>query len=130
MADELGKLEQKLELLLAPEGPQSIQEQLQRLADQLEEVKARLDDLSQAEAYSFGPGGYSLSPVCEVDSEGNPLPALTAEWPEGDGRLLEVNYKLDALAALAQFGKDLKQPTCGARGSGPASNVTVHFEEG
>ena len=126
IASEVGKLEQKLELLLAPDGPRSLLDQFNRIIDQIENVKFLLDNLFPPEPYQFGSGSYELSPVCDRDAEGNLLPPRVAAWPSGVGEVAEVRARVDALAALLQHHKDLKQPTC--RFGGAPSNVTVHFE--
>jgi hypothetical protein len=53
---------------------------------------------------------------------------MLAQWTGGEGEVVEVNRKLDAIATLIQFHKELKQPGCGGPGTGPHGNVTVHFE--
>jgi hypothetical protein len=128
IATEVGKLEKKLEILLEPEGPRSLLEQINRVIDQIENIKFVLDNLFPPEPYTFSSGAYELAPVCDRDAEGELLPARTAAWAGGEGEVVEVRRKIDALAQLIQHHKDMKQPTCGGRGNGPASNVTVHFE--
>ena len=125
---ELGKLEKKLELALAPDGPLSLLDKINRVIDQIENIKFVVDALLPPQPYIFSGGNYQLSPVCERDSEGQPLPPRIAPWTSGEGEITEVNKKLDALAQLVQFHKELKQPTC----KGPApigEGVTVTFEE-
>lgn len=128
MATELGKLEKKLEIALAPEGPLSLLQQINRAIDQIENIRFLLDALFPPEPYTFPPGQYQLSPICDRDAEGDLLPPRLAPWSGGEGEFTELRQRLDALAVLLQHHKDLKQPTCGPRGNGPASNVTVHFE--
>jgi hypothetical protein len=128
IAGELGKLEQKLEILLAPEGPPSLLENINRVIDQVENIKFVLEALFPPEPYTFPPGSYELAPVCDRDSAGELIDPLPAPWPGGEGEFTEIRQRLDALAQLLQHHKTLKQPTCGGRGSGPSSNVTVHFE--
>lgn len=128
ISTELGKLEQKLELVLAPEGPLSLLERLNKVIDQVENIEFLIDRLFPQGPYTFPAGQYELAPVCDRDSEGALLPPRVAPWAAGEGEITEVRRKLDALAALVQHHKDLKQPTCGGRGTGPTSNVTVHFE--
>lgn len=128
MATELGKLEQKLELALAPDGPLSLLELLNKVIDQVENIEFLIDRLFPPEPYTFPDGAYQLQPICDRDTEGVLLPPLQAPWTGGEGELLELRRKLDALAQLIQHHKTLKQPTCGGRGNGPGSNVTVHFE--
>jgi hypothetical protein len=128
IANELGKLERKLELALAPEGPLSLLEQLNKVIDQAENIEFLLERLFPQGPYEFPAGQYELTPVCDRDSEGALLPPRVAPWAAGEGEITEVRRKLDALAALVQHHKDLKQPTCGGRGGGAGGNVTVHFE--
>jgi hypothetical protein len=128
IATELGKLEKKLEIALAPEGPLSLLQQINRAIDQIENIRFVLDALFPEQPYEFPAGQYQLAPVCDRDSEGVLEPPRTAAWAGGQGEVMEVRRKLDALAQLLQHHKDMKQPTCGPRGSGPGSNVTVHFE--
>jgi hypothetical protein len=128
IATELGKLEKKLEIALAPEGPLSLLQQINRAIDQIENIRFVVDALFPEQPYEFPAGQYQLAPVCDRDSEGVLEPPRTAAWAGGQGEVMEVRRKLDALAQLLQHHKDMKQPTCGPRGSGPGSNVTVHFE--
>ena len=128
IATELGKLEQKLEIMLNPNDDLSFLDRLNRIIDQTENIKFLLETLFPPEPYTFGPGGYTLTPVCDRDSEGSLIASKVAPWDGGEGELLELKQRLDALAQLIQHHKDLKQPTCGGRGNGPGSNVTVHFE--
>lgn len=128
IAGELGKLEQKLEIMLAPEGPGSLLDNINRVIDQIENIKFVLESLFPPGPYEFGAGAYQLAPVCDRDSEGNLIAPLTAAWAGGEGEFAELRQRLDALAQLIQHHKTLKQPTCGGRGNGPGSNVTVHFE--
>lgn len=128
IATELGKLERKLEVALAPEGPLSLLQQINRAIDQIENIRFVLDALFPEQPYEYSGGQYQLSPICDRDEEGDLLPPRLATWTGGQGEVSEVRKKLDALAVLLQHHKDLKQPTCGPRGNGPASNVTVHFE--
>lgn len=127
-ARELGKLEKKLESALAPEGPLSLLDKINRVIDQIENIKFVLDSLFPPGPYTYGAGQYGLTPVCERDENGAPLPDRVADWPSGEGEIVEVNAKLDALAQLIQFHKELKQPTC--RGPAPTGEgVTVTFEQ-
>lgn len=128
MANELGKLERKLEIALAPDGPLSLLELLNKVIDQVENIEFLIERLFPPGPYKFPAGQYELSPVCDRDSEGDLLPARVAPWAAGEGEFTELRRRLDALAQLLQHHKDLKQPTCGGRGNGPGSNVTVHFE--
>lgn len=128
MATELGKLEQKLEILLRPDGPPSLLDNINRVIDQIENIKFVLDALFPPEPYRFDAGGYELTPVCDRDAEGELLPARVAPWEGGEGEFAELRQRLDALARLIQLHKETKQPTCGGRTNGPAGDVTVRFE--
>lgn len=128
MATELGKLERKLELMLAPEGPLSPLELLNKVIDQVENIEFLIERLFPPEPYRFDPGAYQLAPICDRDAEGELVPPLEAPWAGGEGEFNELRQRLDALAQLIQHHKTLKQPACGGRGGGPHSNVTVHFE--
>ena len=128
IATELGKLEQKMEIMLNPDDSLSPLELLNKVIDQIENIEFLIERLFPPGPYEFGPGEYELEPVCDRDAEGNLIPALVAPWAGGQGEFTELRQRLDALAVLIQHHKTLKQPTCGARGNGPHSNVTVHFE--
>jgi hypothetical protein len=128
IATELGKLEQKLEIMLNPDDSLSPLELLNKVIDQVENIEFLIERLFPPEPYRFDPGAYQLAPICDRDSEGNLIEPLVAPWAGGEGELLELRQKLDALAQLIQHHKTLKQPTCGGRGTGPSSNVTVFFE--
>lgn len=128
VATELGKLERKLEISMAPEGPLSLLQQINRAIDQIENIKFLLDNLFPPEPYTFAAGAYELAPICDRDVVGELMPPRTAVWNGGEGEVVEIRRKIDALAELIQHHKDLKQPICSPRGNGNASNVTVHFE--
>jgi hypothetical protein len=128
IATELGKLEQKLEIVLNPNDPLSPLELLNKVIDQIENIEFLIERLFPPEPYTFSPGAYELAPICDRNSEGELIEPLKAPWTGGEGELTELRRKLDALALLIQHHKTLKQPTCGGRGSGPSSNVTVRFE--
>lgn len=128
IATELGKLEQKLEIMLNPDDSLSPLELLNKVIDQVENIEFLIERLFPQEPYRFEPGAYELAPICDRDSEGDLIEPLRAPWAGGEGEFTELRQRLDALAQLMQHHKTLKQPTCGGRGSGPASNVTVHFE--
>lgn len=128
VATELGKLEQKLEILLNPDDTLSPLELLNKVIDQVENIEFLIERLFPPEPYRFDAGAYQLTPICDRDPEGNLIEPLQAPWAGGEGEFTELRQKLDALAQLVQHHKTLKQPTCGGRGSGPSSNVTVHFE--
>jgi hypothetical protein len=81
---------------------------------------------------TYPAGEYQLRRVCEVDSDGDPLPPLKAQWPAGAGKLQEVEAKVDALAQLLQHHKDIRQPICTESRNRPTLSgdwVSVHFQQ-
>jgi hypothetical protein len=78
--------------------------------------------------YIYGPGVYTLEPVCDFDSQGLPMPAREASWQGGIGEVAELGAKVDALAELLQHHKELRQPIC-SKLPRRIDPVTVAFEE-
>lgn len=114
---ELGRLEQKVAAIGRSGGLD--------LPAIVEALKSLLPDHPD---YEFPPGSYSIEPVCEVNSQGIPLPARVVSWEGGSGELAEIRQRLDAIAELFQVSKELRQPVC----KGPPRTgqpVTVTFEE-
>jgi hypothetical protein len=117
IAQEVGKIEQKvLQLLnrppIEPFDP-----------DTLEILGQILNFLSSV----YGPGSYEIQGPCEVGPEGDPPAPLVAAWSGGIGQLDQLEKKVDAIAELLQYHKNLKQPIC--RRSISGTPVTVLFEE-
>ena len=72
-------------------------------------VKALLDEYF-AEIY---PGGsYRLQGVCELDASGNPIDVTRSINFPGGKSTQAVLERLDALADMFQFAKELRQPVC------------------
>lgn len=120
---ELGRLEQKV-AAIGGAGALDLETILEALGNILPDPTE----------YQFPPGSYSLEPVCEVDSQGVPLPARVVSWEGGDGELAELRAMLNAIAELFQVSKELRQPVCKGppRTGGPSGTsqpVTVTFEE-
>jgi hypothetical protein len=121
MAKELGRIEQKLELMLRPpDGAGDGSDRLQLIWSLLQSLFNALTDGAPA-------GIYSLSSPCELDENGEriiqqvPIPATSDNWNR-------LQVRIDAIAQLLQVHKDLKQPNCKA----PAPQgefVTVNFEQ-
>jgi hypothetical protein len=89
----------------------------------------QLDDLLDY-IERFSPGGsYELRGVCEVDANGEPVETVIEHsWPPGIGGGVGVTGRLDAIAAMLQTHKELRQPICrGPKAQGEP--VTVQFEE-
>lgn len=107
-----------------------IAEEVGRIEMKLAMVLGSLDSLEPPlePPYIYGPGVYTLEPVCDFDSQGVPMPAREASWPGGLGEVSELSSKIDALAELLQHHKELKQPIC-KRPPPSGQPVTVTFEE-
>ena len=100
IAEEVGRIEQKLEIVLNP-GNQS--PDVSWMAD-----LARLVELLLS---ATAGGAYQLSSPCELNQNGS---RVIKEAPYGGSidRIGVIGNKVDALAQLMQHGKDLKQPAC------------------
>lgn len=120
VASEVGKIEQKLEIM-------------SRMPAIDVDPEDWLTILRQIYDYFVGlypTGSYQIEGPCELpDEDGNPPDPLVATWAAGSGGISEINSKVDALAVLLQHHKNLKQPTCGRVRPGPGGGVTVNFEE-
>jgi hypothetical protein len=117
IAAEVGRIEQKvLQLLNRPANPPDLTD----LVGKLEEILSKLED-------TYPAGSYELFPVCETDAGGTPRPPMVTEWPAGTGKLDLVEAKLDAVAELIQFHKELRQPVCNRAPFG--EEVTVNWIE-
>lgn len=114
---ELGKQQAKQEAILARQGAQGGDGGLgELLLDLLDLLKG-----------AYPAGKYQLYPVCELDSNGIPMPPREAEWGGGIGATSEISAKIDAIAELLQFSKELRQPVCHVKAVGRP--VTVNFLE-
>jgi hypothetical protein len=125
MSNELGKQEKKQESLIQSAGTQ--QDSLDDLVDAANLIQSLLEALSGSNGYTYDPGGYALSPVCDRGPNGELAPTMVAEWDGGEGELAEIRARLDALAQLFQFSKMLRQPIC--RSPKVGQEVTVNFVE-
>lgn len=106
IAQELGRLEQKLARLSDP-GPGGPGDGTDRLGLLFQILGQLVEFLT---AIQSG-GGYGLSSPCELDDNGNRI-VTTVEYSGAPTTLGVVLNKIDALAALLQVHKDLKQPIC------------------
>jgi hypothetical protein len=120
IAQELGRLEQKLARLSdpGPEGPGDGSDRLQLISDLI----GRLIEF--ATSMTSG-GGYGLSSPCEVDENGERI-VTTVNYSGATNSLGVLSNKVDALAALIQAHKDLKQPNC-KQPAAVGQPVTVNF---
>jgi hypothetical protein len=118
IAEELGRIEDKLLKLMKPSNP----------ALDLFELVKMLDDILDLLSLPYGPGQYQLAPVCDRDAEGNLLPPVVASWEGGIGNTGEITARIDALAELLQAHKNFKQPIC-RPGAPIGDEVSVSFWE-
>lgn len=120
IAQELGRLEQKLARLSDP-GPAGNGDGTDRLGLLFQILGNVVEFLTSIQSG----GGYGLSSPCELDENGERI-VTTVEYSGAPTTLGVVLNKLDALAALLQAHKDLKQPICKQK---PAVGqpVTVDF---
>jgi hypothetical protein len=123
MAREMGRQEQKLSQLLQrssqPDGSPVDLGEILRLLLQLLELLNVLD----------GGGGYQINSPCNVDEEtGLLLDPLVTEWGSTIGLKGALVKRIDALADLLQYQKDLPQPIC-SRKKPTGDFVTVNFEQ-
>ena len=104
IAAEVGRIESKLNRLLNPAIAEDATDLLQLLWQGLQALINSMTDNR--------PGGqYELSSACVLDSNDERV-VYTAEFPETEDNTAAVLARLDALAALLQIHKDLKQPIC------------------
>ncbi len=104
IAAEVGRIESKLNRLLNPSVSGDASDLLQLLWQGIQALVNSLTDNR--------PGGqYELSSPCVLDSNDERV-IYTAEFPETEDNTAAVLARLDALAALLQIHKDLKQPIC------------------
>lgn len=112
IAREMGRLEVKLERLLLRQGPQEVD---------LSEVLARLDEILQELKAPFAAGKYEIEEACSAEG------GREAPWGSGEGAFASIEARVDALAALIEHHKQMRQPICHVRAQGQP--VVVDFEE-
>jgi hypothetical protein len=118
IAVEVGRVEQKLERLLNPLGPDNAGDLMKLVWDAAQQIiAAQLDNREGGE--------YVLSSPCELDGNGDRIESTVA-YPETEDNFQAVLVRLDALAALLQTHKDLKQPIC-RQTPAVGQPVTVNF---
>jgi len=100
IAEEVGRIEQKLEIVLNP-GP---------IAESIDWMKRAQDIWEFLQSVTAG-GEYELSSPCELDANGQRI-VKTAPFSGSINYMVVLENKIDALAELMQHSKDLKQPAC------------------
>lgn len=120
IAQEVGRIERKIDLMNTPGSGQNGFENLAELLGLLAQIWELLS--AQASGTTF-----TLDSPCEVDDEGVKLPPIEVEAPGGLTYFEALTNRMDALAELIQVHKNLKQPGCKHRLAGEI--VTVNFEQ-
>jgi hypothetical protein len=117
IANEVGRIEKKAELMLSKMGP------LNDIGDKLQILQALAEWL-----LSGDPGTtYSIQPPCGTDANGDPLPPVEVIVPATVGPEAAMIARVDALAMLLDEHKQIRQPIC--KGKPTGQPVTVTFVE-
>jgi hypothetical protein len=123
IAKEVGRIERKLEVMNTPNAPGNLVDQIGNLQDLIGPIVELILAATSGTV-------YTLDSPCEVDGDGNRLPAVEVEAPGGLTQFGAILNRIDALAELLQVHKDLKQPNCrGADVPVGGEFVTVNFEQ-
>jgi len=120
IAQELGRIEQKLNILSNPNT-----DGMGDGSDRMALITNILGRLLEFMTSITAGGGYSLSSPCEVDEAGNPI-VNVVEYGGATDALGVLSNKIDALAGVMQVHKNLKQPIC-KQTPAVGENVTVNF---
>ena len=120
IAQELGRVEKKLAQMLSPKE-KGAGDRLDLLDDKLDLLRLLWELITSVSAG----GQYTLSSPCVLD-ENNDRIVQAVDYPGALNSFGVLSNKIDALAALLQTHKDLKQPIC--RQLPPVGQpVTVNF---
>lgn len=123
IAQEVGRIERKLEVMNNPNAPGN-------LVDRFGDLANLIGPIIEAILAATSGTTYTLDSPCEVDAEGDRLPAIEVEAPGAPTQFGAILNRIDALAELLQVHKDLKQPNCrGADVPVGGEFVTVNFEQ-
>lgn len=120
IAQEVGRIERKLDLMNTPTSPGNLIDLLgeaRRLAEAIYEL---LTSLSAGTT-------YTLDSPCEIDDEGVKLPPIEIQAAGATSAFGVLMNRTDALAELIQAHKNLKQPGCKHKLAGEI--VTVNFQQ-
>jgi len=122
IAQEVGRIERKLEVMMTPDAPGNLVGQLGSLADLIGPIVSAI--------LAAGSGTtYTLDSPCELDeATGEKLPPVQVEAAGALTQFGAIINRIDAIAELIQVHKDLKQPNC--KPQAPTGEfVTVNFEQ-
>ena len=119
IAQELGRIEQKLERLTNPlyDQPNQPDDRLKWLRDNIGNIIDFFQSINAG-------GSYTLSSPCVLDANGDRI-VYEVEYEGALQSFGVLQNKIDALASLLQVHKDLKQPNCTVKGTGQP--VQVNF---
>ena len=122
IAQEVGRIERKMEVMMTPNAPGNLVDQLANLADLIGPIVSAI--------LAAGSGTtYMLDSPCELDeATGEKLPPVEVEAPGALTQFGAILNRIDAIAELIQVHKDLKQPNCKPQ-TPTGEFVTVNFEQ-
>jgi hypothetical protein len=117
IAQEVGRIENKMNKLLAP-GTTDVPDWI-GLAWRIWDFLSSANDQ----------GEYSLHGLCERDADGNPIDSTRQfSWGGNLGAIGNVASRVDAIAEMLQYSKELKQPICAGSSHVAGEFVSVNFE--
>jgi hypothetical protein len=120
IAQEVGRIERKIDLMNTPGSGANGFENLSELLGLLSQIWEFLTASTSGTT-------YTLDSPCEVDEEGIKLPPIEIEAPGAATTFQALLNRTDALAELIQAHKNLKQPGCKHKLAGEI--VTVNFQQ-
>jgi hypothetical protein len=120
IAQEVGRIERKIDLMNTPgSGPNGF--------ENLSELLGLLGQIWEFLTASASGTTYTLDSPCEVDEEGVKLPPIEIDAPGAATTFQALLNRADALAELIQAHKNMKQPGCKHKLAGEI--VTVNFQQ-
>lgn len=120
IAQEVGRIERKLDLMNTPTSPSNLIDLLGEARRLGEAIYELLTSLSAGTT-------YTLDSPCELDDEGVKLPPIEIQAAGATNAFGVLMNRTDALAELIQAHKNLKQPGCKHKLAGEI--VTVNFQQ-
>jgi hypothetical protein len=123
MAQELGRLERKAEMLLERTPDSDGADLLRQIL--LSELQNAIRDAIKDLFNDRPAGSYELYPACPPAGGSGPAPPDVVEWTASTNPLVDLAKRVDALALLIQFHKNMGQPICRTPITG--APVTVNF---
>lgn len=127
MAKEMGKQEDKLERIFAAQNARPSTDVLNDILQLA--IKPLYDYIKTF--FDDQPGGeYTFQAPCQINPVTGLPNSFVSSWPDQPDQFSALVARLDALAALLQIHKDVKQPVCDSvQTVVPFNNVTVHAYE-